>query len=694
MTVTGRASADRNFTQGVTAIPGGVHICVTVPGRAVSLLLYRKGGREPEEIPFPEESRIGDCRTMDLLCGDLAAYTYTFLVDGKEITDPSGRDFADTQPWGVYRGEMPRRCRFPSGDDGWENDRHPGHSFRDTVIYRLHVRGFTKSATSGAGKAAGTFRAAAARIPYIRELGATAVELMPVYDFQEVMTRREERPRHAEEPASADGSTSAGGSAQPGGAASADALRDVPTGKINYWGYTPDSRYFAPKAAYSAGDDPCREFRDMVREFHRNDIEVYVELYFPAGTPAQRIQEAARFWVWEYHVDGIRLNGTASPAILLDDPMLAETKIFAASWFGMLPAAEPFARKEKKKVRLAEYNDGFLEDMRCVLRGDSGRLGSLVFRTKNNPAGCAEINYLANTNGFTMMDMVSYNERHNEANGEDNRDGMPDDRSWNCGAEGRTRSVKIRELRFRQLRNAFLLLLLSQGTPLILAGDEFGNSQRGNNNAYCQDNSVSWLDWRDLEKNQGLYSFVRKMIAFRKAHPVFHLPEEPKNVDYLSKGFPDVSYHGENAWQPDFGDSRRALGILYNGAYGIREDGSRDDTFYVAYNMHWDTRAFWLPRAEQGFCWRIAVTTELPDDEGIFGEGRERTLADPACLRVPGRCIVVLRAVPAGEDSSCLPASGGAAGEDEAARGDGEPELVGADAAAELREDGAGDHVG
>ena len=419
------------------------------------------------------------------------------------------------------------RCRFPEETYDWEMDQPLKHPYDETILYRLHVRGFTRHTSSGTGER-GTFRALTEKIPYLKELGITAVELMMPNEFQEVMMED-----------GADGNPYATG---------------TPTGRLNYWGYGA-GYLFAPKASYTSGKEkePEREFKDLVKEFHKNDIEVLVELYFTGEESAALAQEAVRFWVYEYHVDGVHLSGFAPTELLASDPLLADTKLLAGSWDGVrVPKTAAAPKLRERRWHLGEYNEGFLIDMRRVLKGDEDQVGRLIYQTRRNPDAYGVINYMAATNGFTMMDMVSCEQKHNEANGENNRDGSDYNYTWNCGVEGTTRKKKIVQMRKKQLRNAFLLLFLSQGTPMFLAGDEFGNSQNGNNNAYCQDNEISWLNWHQLETNRDIYEFVKYMIAFRKAHPVFHLPVEPKNIDYLVCGHPDVSYHGVKTWCPEF----------------------------------------------------------------------------------------------------------------------------------------------
>ena len=253
------------------------------------------------------------------------------------------------------------------------------------------------------------------------------------------------------------------------------------------------------------------------------------------------------------------------------------------------------------------------------------------------------LNFMAVTNGFTMMDMVSYDQKHNEANGENNRDGSDYNYSWNCGAEGHVRKKKIQELRSRQLRNAMLLLFLSQGTPVLLAGDEFGNSQNGNNNAYCQDNEISWLNWNLNKWDQALLDFVKHVIAFRKAHPVFHMKQEPRVMDYLACGHPDISYHGVNAWQPEFENFRRQIGILYCGAYAKKPNGENDDFFFVIFNMHWEPHSFALPNLPKNLVWSLAFDTSDSAAGGYYEEGQERQILNQKNYMVPSRSVLVFQ---------------------------------------------------
>ncbi len=605
-----------------------MHLCVEAPGAFCRLVIYEAGKKQGVRIPFSPEERVGDIWTMELAGDDFSGLEYTIETEQGELPDPCGRVYTGHDRWGDLKAALrPVRCRFPEETYDWEMDQPLKHPYDETILYRLHVRGFTRHISSGV-EDRGTFHALTEKILYLKELGITAVELMMPNEFQEVMMED-----------GADGNPYATG---------------APTGRLNYWGYGA-GYLFAPKASYTSGKEkePEREFKDLVKAFHKNDIEVLIELYFTGEESAALAQEAVRFWVYEYHVDGVHLSGFAPVELLASDPLLADTKLLAGSWEGVrLPKKAAAAPKlRERRWHLGEYNEGFLTDMRRVLKGDEDQVSRLIYQTRKNPDAYGVINYMAATNGFTMMDMVSCEQKHNEANGENNRDGSDYNYTWNCGVEGATRKKKIVQMRKKQLRNALLLLFLSQGTPMLLAGDEFGNSQNGNNNAYCQDNEISWLNWHLLETNRDIYEFVKYMIAFRKAHPVFHLPVEPKNIDYLVCGHPDVSYHGVKTWCPEFENFRRQLGILYCGEYGRKVDGTSDDYFFVAYNMHWEPHEFDLPKLPKGMRWTLCINTDDTEHNGICPAespeaGKELQEASREELRqymVPPRSILVFR---------------------------------------------------
>ena len=405
---------NRTYSMGLTTVCDGVHFCVASKGEVLKLLLFRKGEAEPAAVlPFPEDGRHGDVWEMTVLGNDFSEMEYCYESDGEQFADPYGRAFCGREIWGDLTAvDRPMRSPVLIPDFDWEDDKPLEIPYKDSIIYRLHVRGFTKHSSSRTANK-GTFKAITEKIPYLKDLGVTALELMPVCEFPEVMM-----------PERTEGDPF---------------LDDKPTGRLNYWGYVPGYR-LAPKASYSAGKtkNPVEEFKTMVKTLHKSGLEVIVELYFTGQESPAYALDACRFWVKEYHVDGIHLVGNAPKGLIGQDPFLSRTKLFADYWEGV---------PEDGRRHLAEYQDSFLVDMRQVLKGDENQMNSLAFRSRRNPDGCGVINYMAHTNGFTMMDMVSYDRKHNEANGENNQDGTSWNFSWNCGLEGPTKKKKIVELR-------------------------------------------------------------------------------------------------------------------------------------------------------------------------------------------------------------------------------------------------------
>ena len=596
------------FPLGVTANGSRLHVAVAAGKNSCQLLLFEPGAEEPlQTIDFPQSGKTGDVWTMTVAGDGWENLEYCFRTDGEIMPDPCGRVFTGRETWGDPEHiHTPMRSRLAADAFDWEGDEPLRTPYEDTIIYRIHPRGFTKHFASKV-RDKGTFKGIVEKIPYLKDLGITALELMPPCEFEEVMV-----PEHPD--------------GNPYG-------KKEPTGKLNYWGYAAGYR-FAPKASYASGrkKNPVMEFKTLVKELHKNGIELIIELYFTGAESPDVVQAAVRFWVQEYHVDGVHLTGFPNVEGLRNDPYLSETKLLSVSW-GDVPAGG--------SRHLGECNDGFMVDMRRFLKGDEDQLNHLIFRTRRNPAGFGVINYMASTNGFTLMDTVSYDRKHNEANGENNQDGNAYNYSWNCGAEGPTRKKKVAELRRKQIKNALLMLFLSQGTPMLLGGDEFGNTQFGNNNAYCQDNEISWLNWNLLKNNGDLHQFVRALIRFRKEHPVFHMAQEPRIMDYLACGHPDVSYHGVKAWCPEFENFRRQLGIMYCGEYGRKKDGNADDYFFVTYNMHWEPHEFALPNLPKGRLWRIAFNTNEKENNGIFAGENERPVENQKLFEVAARTIVV-----------------------------------------------------
>ncbi len=382
-------------------------------------------------------------------------------------------------------------------------------------------------------------------------------------------------------------------------------FEDRQQGRVNYWGYGP-AYFFAPKASFAAAKDVCTEFRDLVKECHRAGIEVVLDLPFEEGVNPQMVTTCLEYYVMEYHVDGFILNQNHAPMQeILTDPYLKQTKIM---------------KKEEQ----------FQNIMRRFLKGDEGMVGDVIRELKRltNQDGC--FNYITNHTGFTMQDLVSYDGKHNELNGERNQDGPDYNFSWNCGAEGPTRKKDVLALRKNQVRNAFALLLTAQGTPCILAGDEFGNSQKGNNNVYCQDNELAWLNWNQLKREEELFQYVKALIALRKAIPLLHMEKPLLGMDYTACGLPDVSYHGESAWQTPSEVSSRLLGVFYSGS------GMTDQVCFVVYNMHWLEHKAALPGLGKGKKWYLVMETE----EGVLA--KERLLKNQKELWIKARTIQIL----------------------------------------------------
>lgn len=375
----------------------------------------------------------------------------------------------------------------------------------------------------------------------------------------------------------------------------------------NYWGYG-EAYYFAPKSAYSACGDGAKSLKDMVKACHKAGIEVVLEMPFSGEASGQMMGECLRYYMMEYHIDGFILNPVLAPMEAIEaDPVLKKTKIM-------------------------KHQTGFQDVMRRFLKGDEGMVPDVIYWLKHISGQDGIFNYITSHTGFTLCDLVSYDGKHNEANGERNQDGPDYNFSWNCGAEGPSRKKAVVTLRHRQVRNALFLTILAQGTPCLLAGDEFGNSQKGNNNVYCQDNPTGWVNWRKFAHEQELVTFVKDLIRIRKEYGVFCPEEELCGIDRTSCGVPDVSYHGENAWQMPAEVYSRQLGVYYSGAAA---DGT--DCF-VAYNMHWLEHTFALPSLAKDRKWEVIAAT----DKGVLSQSE--LLEDQKRMEVSPRTIVVLAA--------------------------------------------------
>ncbi|MBR6152356.1 MAG: alpha-amylase [Lachnospiraceae bacterium] len=520
----------------------------------------------------PKETKKGSSKECQL--------RYQFYQGEKRVPDKKGRGFFSSKKYGEIKEAKDIYTLMELPEFDWKGTKRPEIPYCDTLIYCMHVRGFTKHVSSGV-KNRGTFAGVIEKIPYLKSIGVTCLEFQPIYEF----------------------------------------LERTGANRLNYWGYT-EGYYYAPKAAY-AKNHPVTECKEMIRSLHEAGMEAVLQFYFPSDFNQMEIPEILRFWVEEYQVDGFSLIGENLPAELIaKDPELSDTKI----WYYQMDAERIYGKRTVPKYKnLGLMKDDFLYDGRRFLKGEENLVPAMTYQLRTIYPAVAKINYLSTYWGLTLMDMVSYDFKHNEANGEDNHDGTDYNCSWNCGEEGTSRKKRIQELRLTQLKNAFCLLLLAQGTPRIFMGDEFGNSQKGNNNPYCQDNEITWLNWNNLQKNNELHEFFRKLIELRKKNPVLRPGEEAKLMDSISCGYPEMSFHGVTAWRAQLENYSRQLGILYCGLYkeenlGISRKNAPEKTkmdaenkgfdfLYWGMNMHWESHKLGLPRLPKGKVWEILLCT-------------------------------------------------------------------------------------
>ena len=636
---------------GAVAIPGGVNFTIHTHGAtSCELLLFHRKAEEPYAvIPFPESYRIGFCYSMIVFDLDIEEFEYAYRLDGpydekkglrfdknKILLDPYARAVTGQSQWGhVNNAQHGYRARVVQSNFDWGDQRHHSIPMEDLIIYELHVRGFTMDESSGV-KHHGTFEGLREKIPYLKELGVNAVELMPIFEFDE--------------------------------------MRDVrlidENELIDFWGYNPVS-FFAPNTSYCSSMEYNREgleLKTLIKDLHDNGIEVILDVVFnhtaegnefgpcfsfkgfdnniyymltPDGHyynfsgcgntlncnhPVVRdmILECLRYWVIEYRVDGFRFDlasilgrnddGTplSQPPLLRSlafDSILGNVKLIAEAWdAGGLYQVGSFPSWK----RWAEWNGRYRDDMRRFLKGDDFLAQTAAARITGSPdlydpayrGGNASINFLTCHDGFTLYDLYSYNQKHNEANGWGNTDGADDNNSWNCGVEGETDDPAILVLRKRLMKNACAVLLCSRGTPMFLSGDEFADTRYGNNNPYCQDNLISWLDWSLLKKNKDLFDFFQYMIQFRKDHPVIRKDLEPS---YL--GVPAMSTHGLTPDETNFSGDSHVVCVRFA---GYNEATQKEDLVYLAVNSGWFPVTLTLPELPEHYKWKVAVNTGDP----------------------------------------------------------------------------------
>ena len=653
---------------GASEFSCGVNFTVhTSHGTSCDLLLFHPDEEEPYAvIPFPESYKIGDVYSMIVYDLKAEEFEYAYCVDGpydekkgllfdktKILLDPYAQAVAGQQVWGKKRTRT-YHAKVVRDTFDWGVQPQSSREMSDLIIYELHVRGFTQHPSSGV-KHPGTFAGLKEKIPYLKELGINAVELMPIFEFDEMINARE-----------VDGKQ-----------------------LVEYWGYNTVG-FFSPNASYAAAEEVNNEgteLKELIREFHENGIEVILDVVFnhtaegneqgpffsfkgfdnniyylltPEGhyynfsgcgnslncnhpVVQQMILECLRHWTVHYRVDGFRFDLASilgrdedgmpmnNPPLLRSlayDPLLRNVKLIAEAWdagglyqVGNFPASK----------RWAEWNGQYRDTMRGYLKGDFWEANSAAWRIcgsgdlyggyysegNNNYAGYNScINFLTCHDGFTLYDLYSYNNKHNEANGWDNTDGANDNRSWNCGMEGDTNDPEVLKLRYRMIRNACAILMCSRGTPMFFSGDEFGNTKFGNNNSYCQDNEISWIDWSLLKKNKELFEFFKFMIAYRKKHPVIR-----KKLDNAVCGMEGMHAHDVNADRMEVSQNAKTLAVSFAG-YDRKK--CKDDLVYVAVNAYWEEVRITLPNFANHGAWYLSVDT-YGDENGkyCYEEGEE-----------------------------------------------------------------------
>ncbi len=615
---------------GISRSNGYINFAVVIRDALECELNIYKPGEEKAvyKINLDEGYKYGSVFCVAIKGINLADYEYDYMAMGKTIIDPYAMSVSGRGEWAkpLSKNEKKKVRGIVKLDKyNWRDDVNPRLSYDEMVMYKLHMRGYTIHASSRLANK-GTFKGLSAKIDYLKELGINAVLLMPVYEFDEISFDKylvstpepkfvpydefmRMKEKESKDPVLSHYTT-------------IKSRQGIVPYKINYWGYGAQSFYMAPKRAYAYNKEcPEKEYKDLIRKFHNNGIEVIMEMSFKEDISMCFIIDCLKYWVMEYHIDGFKISrNNIDIELIAKEPLLSDTKIISEGFDEYRVYGNDYSPEKKN---LAVMNVEYMNCVRRYLKGDEDQVGDFSYRYRRNPYKTGIINYITDSNGFTLNDLYSYDVKHNEANGEENRDGNDYNHSWNCGVEGATRKRKVLQLRNKQISNALATLLLSQGTPMLLAGDEFGNSQMGNNNPYCQDNEISWINWTNLRYNKKQFEFVKELIQFRKKHKVFSMKKEARLMDYISCGYPDMSYHGTRAWYPDYTNYSRTLGIMLcdrysqidsKSAYGqvIRDVDANDmgNIYYVAYNMHWEDHEFDLPKLPKDYIWKEIYNSE------------------------------------------------------------------------------------
>lgn len=598
-----KTTYERSFIPGVKTDGDDICICASFSSTAkeCGIVLFKNDSKHL--VLFSDEYRTGNLFSIRLKDATGLYDSYMLYEDGKLICDPRATRIYGLEKFGADVNESDLRCGFSDTTPEFKAYNPLNIRYEDSFVYLLHVRGYTKHSASGVeAPYRGTYKGLTSKLDYIKSLGVTTVELMPIYE----MLSYDRIPTSGAPAAGTDDSARQDRSEivyNDNGLLRNE--RSV-SGKLNFWGYK-KGWYFAPRSAYAYDKKHVEaEVKDMINEFHKKGIEVILQFYFPYDVSDSVIIDCLRFWVSEYHIDGFHVKGAELPIkTISSDPALSDIKIWY-EWFDYGRLGD-LARSRFLDRRLAEYRDSFMFCARRFLKGDDCTMGDFISNMINNSSEHGIINYIANYDSFRLADLVSYEHKRNEDNGENNKDGTDNNLSWNCGIEGNTKKLNILRLRKRQMKNILTMLLLAQGTPMIFGGDEFGNSQLGNNNPYCQDNAIGWVDWNAAKKNADLTEYLKAIVKFRFQHEALHKDMPFKLMDYKACGYPDLSYHGQEAWRPDLSNYSHSVGLLYSGLYSSNPD---DNSFvYVIYNMHWTPIRFALPELPEGLKWHILSTT-------------------------------------------------------------------------------------
>ncbi len=615
---------------GVTVTPDSIYFSAIFRScKDCGLILYRLPDFKKVTIPFGDDCRFGSLYSVKIIGIDPTKWCYRYYRDEISYTDSYAREFIEIKE---ESGTVFAAGFFPKAEDTLPAYHAPkSFHWRDELILCLHVKGYTKLDESVAFP--GTFSALIQKIPYIKSLGATMIELMPIYEI------RPEKSSEKTPPTIADAMHAYSYVNYTVPYAIPSPRRD------NYWGFG-EGYYFAPKKTLSAQGSPQIEFAELVDAMHAEQLSVILQLNFPESIPIQEQVDAARFYVTHYGVDGFHMIGSV-PAIsaFATDPILSDTLLL----YHEFPYGEICVEDEEfptsgtiSTKNLAEYKNVFSTLLRRFVKSDDYTMRDFISAWSHVSTDHGNIHYVTSYDGFTLNDLVSYTERHNEDNGEGGLDGSAENFSWNCGEEGPTNSEEISSLRRKQIRNFLTLLLLSQGTPVLQQGDEKYRTQEGNNNPYCQDNEITWVDWTETTETKALTDFVRSLISLRKEHSIFRMHVPFRGNDYLGTGFPDISYHGKEAWMPDFGSFSHTIGICICENYGAgHRDKKNTDLMYLAINMHWEEQELALPKLPPHRRWsRIADTSLensfLPNEDILF---------DQHSVIVAPRSIQILHAV-------------------------------------------------